>query len=355
MRAHVFGFLVFLAFSLLFLFSDKILPETWKMNPSQKGSSRVLLPPDYVTHTACEKMNLLWEKHVLPSRYKTLPRLDKADGLGMIKMGVLGKMNTKMDFVSDVVPENWDKPIHSKGALAKIRLEVAPETRYTGFYGQSSQCALMRLSLTNNPHQKQTFGGKERGVAPGIAIKFFINGQPSQDISLLTSLTGQEDNYNFFASPFSNVVAPGKKLDTKVVHYLFRTASKFPERLSVANLSEWTPQGERVSKPRFPTQIFLTSEYKMSSEEKGEDIREKFQKISANTTLFSVYGYTSPDPSKDYTKYSDKKRAELLKKADYIGKIVTTSEFVSSSFGDKVIFFKHRRFESNAEQKTPRP
>ena len=267
--------------------------------------------------------------------------------MACFSLAFTSQMAKKMDYISDVVPEGWAKPIHSKGSMAKVRFEPNRLSPFTGLYKEPS-CALIRLSLTNNPHQKHLLKPTEtRGVAPGVALKFFVDGQPSQDLSLLTTLEGQGNNYNFFSETFSNIIPMGKGMDMKVVHEMFKTASKYPERLSVSGMSEQIAKGHKVQNPLSPVQLFFVPVYQMSELEMNEDIREKFHRIPEKTVLFKVYGYTPESMKQAYANYSKDDIERFMKNSVYMGKIITESPFVSSSFGDKEIFFKHKRFESD--------
>ena len=303
------------------------------------------LPDDYLKLSACDKRDVLWG-HISTSRYDNLPSLDEVDAFGLLSQTLTGTLAKKMDYSSDVTPAGWDKPIHSQGSIAQVKFEVAEDAShpYTGLFAHSSSCALLRLSLTGNPHQKSLMGvGKKRGVAPGLALKIFVNGQVSQDISLLTSLTGQGDNYNFFAHEFSNQVAAVRIPEMMAVHQAYKTVSTYPERLSVAGASEWRPDGSSVVAAQAPSKIvFVPVHQGMEQAMADQDIRSRFHRIPAGTTLFKVFAEVDP--------YYDEGKG--MEQRHYIGKIVTVSPFASSQFGDEKIFFKHRRFERDYRRKS---
>ena len=304
-----------------------------------------VLPENYRELSACEKRDLLWD-HATSSQYQNLPNLEGADAFGLLSQTLTGALRKKMDYISDVIPNGWSKPIHSRGSMAQVRFNANPELSghsYTGMFQQGASCALVRLSLTANPHQKSFGMGPERGVAPGLALKFFVDGQDSQDISLLTSLTGQGDNYNFFTHGFSNQVQAGNTPDLVVVHHFFETVSTYPERLSVAGVAEWTSDGQQLSSPKAPSKIDFVPIYEgMAREEGEEDIRTRFHHIPEGSTLFKVYAVVDSD----YDDPADGPHGGRF----YLGDIVTTSEFISSQFGDGGIFFKHRRFERDHQR-----
>ena len=304
-----------------------------------------MLPKNYQAFSACGKRDILWN-HISSSQYKNLPSWDEVDAFGLLSQTLTGTLKKKMEYVSDVSPKGWNKPIHSQGSIAQVKFNVAKGAShpYTGLFAESSSCALLRLSLTGNPHQKAMLGtGKKRGVAPGLALKIFINGQVSQDISLLTSLTGQGDNFNFFAHEFSNQVAAVRTPEMAAVHHAFKTVSTYPERLSVSGASEWKPNGKKVAAAKAPSKIVFVPAYQgLGERESGGDIRAKFHSTPVGSTLFQVFAEVDPY-------YDEGAQAE---QRHYIGEIVTVSPFVSSQFGDERVFFKHRRFEQDHRRKS---
>ena len=306
-----------------------------------------MLPENYQTLSACSKRDALWG-HILSSRYDRLPSSSEVDAFGLLSQTLTGTLRKKMDYSSDVSPKGWNKPIHSQGSVAKVRFDVASTSHpYTGLFRRGASCALVRLSLTGNPHQKSLMGvGSKRGVAPGLALKMFVDGQTSQDISLLTSLSGQGENYNFFAHEFSNQVKAVRTPEMRVVHRAFKTVSTYPERLSVAGASEWFSDGQKAEVPKAPSKIVFAPVYQgMGEEEGGEDIRLKLHRIPEGTVLFQVFAEVDP--------LYDEDNGGVVER-HYLGDIVTISPFVSSQFGDEKIFFKHRRFELDHQKKEKR-
>ena len=329
-----------LYFALDFSASPRCEKRMEKSMPTQDK-----LPNGYPELTGCQKRNILWDR-ISASQYDTPPTWDEVDAFGLLSQTLTGTLAKKMDTTSDVVPAGWDKPIHAQGSVAQVKLDVDESAThpYTGLFRASSSCALLRLSLTGSPGQKAMLGlGGPRGVAPGLALKLFVDGRPSQDISLLTSLTGQGMDTNFFAYEFSNQVAAVKTPEMMAVHQAYKTVSTYPERLSVAGASEWLPDGSSVAAPVAPSKIVFVPVYdgmrSKSAEAAPLDIRAAFHSIPTGTTLFEVYAEV--DPAYD--------GGEQMR--HFIGKIVTVSPFVSSQFGDEKIFFKHRRFERDHQRK----
>ncbi|MBF2002728.1 MAG: hypothetical protein IGS38_18635 [Synechococcales cyanobacterium M58_A2018_015] len=285
------------------------------------------LPVDYRSWSAIQKQDFLWEKRILTSQYRALPVLKKIDIVGLF----LTSLRTKMDYQSDEAPTNWKKAIHAHGSVAKIRFIPTANTPFTGLF-QGADYGLLRLSVTGDP--------AARGFAPGLAIKWFIDGRPSANVSALVSLVGQGDNYNFFAHEFSNIVPVVNQLGPKLINLIFSRTSRHPTKLDLQNLSQFQQTGEVEAHPHHPLQLFLvpTPEVQFPASP-PHDFRTDLATIPAGTTLFVVYGV-------DFQEHSSEQFANLRQSAQQIGTIETTSPFVASSYGDSRLFFRHQRFKN---------
>jgi hypothetical protein len=285
------------------------------------------LPPDYQSWSAHKKQEFLWNERILKSRYDHLPALKKIDVVGLF----LTALRAKMDYESDEAPPNWKKAIHAYASVAKIQWIPIENSPFTGLF-QQADYGLVRLSLTGDPG--------DRGFAPGLAIKWFVDGNPSEDFSALVSLTGQGNNYNVFANEFSNIVPVVNQIGPKLINLIFRRVTKYPTKLSLKGLGEVEQQGRSVDHPHYPTQLFLVPEPTIQfSENPGRDFRNDLAAIAPGTILFSVYGTDS-----DQAGTTEAQQAENRLKSQLIGHIKTTSEFIASSYGDSRLFFRHQRF-----------
>jgi len=302
------------------------------------------LPSDYVHRHACEKQRFLWEERILPSqhlaRQEALPPFQK---LNIFKL-LTTHLAKKMDVESDEVPEGWKKAIHPVGVVAKVQFVAEQDTPFTGLF-RGAECGLIRLSLTDDP--------EDRGVAPGLGLKLFVDGQSSQNFSALVSLDGQGQNYNFFAHEFSNIIPRSKNLGPRLVNWLFRQVSRHPTRLYLKGLAERGQQGRFEPVPRFPYRIYLSPTQAVQFDEKPKrDVRMDLIGIPPGTILFDVFAVV-PEEGDSHDMYSDESASkeaafaassEYRKRARRIGRIVTTSEFVSSEYGNERLFFRHQRY-----------
>jgi hypothetical protein len=294
---------------------------------SQVNSENLnLLPTDYLSWSAKQKQEFLWNERILKSQYDQLPSLKKIDVIGLF----LTPLRAKMDYASDEAPPNWKKAIHAHASVAKIQFIPADNT-YTGLF-RGADYGLLRLSVTGDP--------SDRGFAPGLAIKWLIDNTASEDFSALVSLTGQGKNYNFFANEFSNIVPVVRQIGPKLINLIFMRVTKYPTKISLKRLGEIDQQGRSVVHPVYPTQLFLVpSQTVQFSESPGRDFRHDLATITPGTVLFSVYAIDS-NQGDNQTPQSEQRRNTQL-----IGQIKTTSEFIASSYGDSRLFFRHQRFD----------
>lgn len=293
--------------------------EAWDM-----GS----LPNDYQSWPARQKQDFLWNNRILKSKYNELPPLKKIDIVGLF----LTALKLKMDDQHDEAPPKWKKAIHAHGSVAKIKFVSTVNTPFTGLF-KGVDHGFLRISVTGNP--------ADRGVAPGLAIKFLVDGRPSGNFSALVALTGQGKNYNLFSNEYSNIVPVVNDFGPVLINFIFSRVTRYPTKLYLEDMSEADQHAQIDDKPHYPLQLFLVpnSEFKFS--EDPHDFREDLSTIISGSQLFSIYAV---DPKKIDSKLLDK--PEYRQKAQVIGHLISTSQFVSSFYGDSRLFFRHQRFQN---------
>lgn len=313
-----------LAFALTFSLDSESLSSEADRIPAS-------IPDNYETLSACKKQDLLW-KNIEMTKHKSLPPFHK---LGLPQVFKLGfqKIQNKQIHMSDVAPPGWIKYLHARGAVAKIKIEPK-NSKYTGIF-QGADCGLLRLSLTY-----QVEGN--RPVAPGIALKVLRDGNTSANISALVSLTGQGSDYNFFANAQSNIVPISQEFGQKIVHQIFRKVTDYPEELVVEDMAKIDSKGQVTTQVTFPRQIFFVPGRTLQFSSQEHDVREDFHKIPEGTVIYSVYAVPEDYKNLDYGTYTDEKSKELLNKSEHVADIISTSEFLSSEFGDSRLFFRHQ-------------
>ena len=299
-----------------------------------RANSKLLpLPADYETWSAQRKQDFLWQERILASRYQQLPPLKKINVLCLF----LTPLSIKMDRRADEAPRRWQKAIHAHGSVAKIKFIPTAHTSLTGLF-KGVDFGLVRLSVTADP--------QERGFAPGLAMKFFVDGHPSENFSALVSLTGQGNNYNFFANEFSNIVPVVNQFGPRLINWIFSRVTRFPTKLYLEDMAKIDQHGNSEKQPYYPYQIFLVPNPQLKfPENPPHDFREDLASIVSGSLLFTVYGVIPATVSNDSNQISKLvDEPNYRQKAEIIGTIETKSAFVSSEYGDNLLFFRHQRF-----------
>lgn len=290
------------------------------------------VPNNYESLKACEKQDILWDK-VKASVYTTLPSYR---ALGFLQMVALSKqeISLKGAHYSDFAPKGWKKFLHGRGAIAKVKV-VPVGSKYTGVF-QGADCAFLRLSLTSEVTSR-------RNVAPGLAFKILRDGTPSANVSALVSLTGQGKDYAFFKNPMSNIVPVAEGFGPEWVHSIFSKVTAYPEELVVEDMATTDARGFTTSNVVAPRQLFFVPNENLKFSSDEHDVRSDFAKIPAGTTLYQIFAVS--DDHKDFNyleKYKPENINEFRKDSVHVADIVSTSEFLSSEFGDDGIFFRHQ-------------
>ena len=294
------------------------------------------IPADYENWPAANKLENLWVNGALRSQYKSdeLPPLVPVDVGGLIGTILWDKVKK----TGDVAPVGYSKPIHPHGVMAKVRFVPTANNGYTGLFASGSDHSLLRLSVTGDP--------ADRGFAPGLAWKAFVDGKPSRNVSALYTLSGQGNNHNFFANELSQFVQTEAN-ETLGTTILFSAVTLKPTLLRVDDMAKVKQDGSAVSKPKAPTQIYFVprAEVKSRFASTPHDFRADLASIEEGTKVYDVYA-TSVDiktsilPSLN-TRYANERRSSARK----IGEIELASPFIASAFGDTGVFFKHQRNE----------
>ena len=281
------------------------------------------LPDNYQSMTAQEKQDYLWN-NILETKWDDLPELSGGGWSGILKnLKAVLRLRESFDHVSDEMPldENQElrpKIIHPWGTAVKIEFVPNKEALeyLTGIY--QGAIGLARLSLAGDPSKID--------YTPGMALKFFMDGQPSVNLHVMNSLDGQGDNQNFFEYEFSNILPKPKKWILKPLEFWFSRFVKNPRHLNIDHLALQKQSGEWEANPSGLSQIFFvpTEECQMDSDT-SLDFREGLEGFPVDSRLYQVEGIYPSSPNERWI----------------IGDIYTRSEFVASEYGDKRLYFQH--------------
>ena len=144
----------------------------------------------------------------------------------------------------------------------------------------------------------------------------------------MNSLNGQGDNWNFFARDFSNKIPPARGLALWLLEQLFKFTRKPANHLPIDHLAEVHGDGSAVSFKLAPEQLVFrpTEAVKtLISPNSRNDFRVELQRIPAGTRIYEVIA-----------------RADNGNEFPF-AYLETTSAMVASNYGDKHLFFQHKR------------
>ena len=293
------------------------------------------IPEDYKSWAACDKEALLWTNGAMRTEYDPgeRPSLEPVNIGGLINSVLWEKVNNK----DDVAPLGYEKPIHAYGSMATVAFEPAAGHPYTGVF-KGAECGLLRLSVTGDPN--------DRGFAPGLAWKVFVDGKNSRNVSALYTLSGQGGNHDFFANELSQYVGTEVN-ETLGTTALFSLVSSKPTTLSVSKMAKVTADGSVESSVVSPTQVYFVPrpEVKGLFSSTAHDFRDDLNSLPEGTPIYDVYA-TDKSIRTSIIGYFHKKYAKQRRdSAVKVGTIRLTSNFNSSAFGDGGVFFRHQRVE----------
>jgi hypothetical protein len=293
------------------------------------------IPADYKSWAACDKESLLWTNGAVRTEYSEgeRPDLKPVDIGGLIDRVLWDKVQRK----DDVAPLGYEKPIHAYGAMATVAFEPTAGHPYTGVF-KGADCGMLRLSVTGDPN--------DRGFAPGLAWKTFIDNEASQNVSALYTLSGQGGNHDFFANELSQYVDKEVN-ETLGTTALFSLVSTKPTTLMVTDMANVKADGSKEASAVAPTQLYFvpTSDVRNRFSSETHDFRDDLTSLPEGTALYDVYATSEPIRtsiiSYFHKKWAKKRRDSAVK----VGTIRTTSDFKTSAFGDGGVFFNHQRYE----------
>ena len=351
--------------SLLFLWGEISCKTGAKIDSSAKADAlqtipNERLPADYYQFSSCEKQEFLWDKRMVPTQYEKLPEL-----LGFKPTFFGYNMHPTMEIEGDELPVGRPKSVHRSGGIAKLRFIAKADSPFTGMWS-GAECAFIRLSLAT------LFADK---LMPGAAIKFFTAPDPSvqeskrgQSVNYVAMLNKhvQQDDFNFFAGEFSNLVSMPDQFDLKIVAEKFKQGAFFGTGVYLQDTAGVTEAGRKVDSPVSPLRIYMVpnvASFNFSTQK--HDFREDLKLIPAGTVLYTVYaklpkakGKPAQGSTQAEVDLAAAKEWESLfepsnrSESVVIGTFVTNSEFIFSEWADQNLFFKHQRY-ANAKEAIP--
>lgn len=276
------------------------------------------LPYDYESRDAEEKLAILWQK-AGESRYADLPALRRSAGpLTALRLvgGLLRRGRRTYATHTDVL-EPRTKLSHPFGVVAAAEFRPDPDNPAGGVLNGAP--ALVRLSISGHP--------EKGGFSPSMTLKLLIDGFPSVNLHLMTSIDGQPDDHDFFRDPLTNIlpapVSAAGKLSAPLLARII--GQRNPFRMDVDHLAFRDRSGAISYDPKPPYQVVFRP--RLSPLRTTGDFRAALTMIPAGAELYEAWVRYAPG--------GDLTRA---------GAVVTTTEFIASEFGDRVLHFHHRRW-----------
>jgi len=274
---------------------------------------------DFESGSASKKTQQLWGKITANSR--SGPVLSK---LNVLKEILTQSMISTFDNVRETMAEGRVKVIHGNGAVLQFDLTMQSNSNYTGILAPGTHRGIMRLGSAMPP---------ESGTFPGIGIKFLRSGIHSANMVALRQNGDESGQIHFFEEPLTNHVAPPSAL---MALGKFDQASGCLSMLGVSDMCSYSQDGSRVRNLNFPYEVqFEAPNPKMFSvnpnaADKNAELLNKLASIPSGTHLYWVNTRATP-------------RSSWVR----VGKIVTKSASVTSSFGDTQLAFRHQRMEED--------
>lgn len=274
------------------------------------------LPENYQSQSAFQKRELLWQQ-ISAKPYSTLPSLDSAASPSLKELFFSG-IGDAFTSPTDEIVAGRKKVIHKWGSAVKFRFEADRASQYTGIFSTGA-IGIARASLALPFASGKPF-------VPGLALKFFVDGQPSKNLTVMERLEGQGEDTNYFKSAFTNVIPNPEEFGTKLGTWIFEGFVKDALHLKAEHLATVTAEGVSVAATKAPFQLLFIPTREAAISSSSPDFREELAKIPVGTVLYDVYA-----------KENEAKGSALHK----VGRIITESRFVASAYEDETLYFQH--------------
>lgn len=284
------------------------------------------LPRGYQDQTAAKKQNILFSNisHTPLLLEEILSKKNPGvfESLNLFSTTQLAKSFTHDQ---DEFESPRKKLIHTYGAAAKIKINITQPSPYTGLL-KTGGLGIIRFSLAK-------LATSESSYSPGIAIKFLVDGQKSQNTFAMFSLDGQGNNYNFFENNFETKISGPESTVLKFLGTRFKktmvelgSEHRDPTLQSSRQISEVKSNGASVASPRAPfSLVFVPTKVAQMRKSFGNVlVRLGKKQFSEGVVIYKIY-----------TRELERSQMKLL------GNIELDSRVIASEYGDRELFFQH--------------
>lgn len=279
----------------------------------------------YEDQTASAKLDFLWAKIRQDSQTGKYPA-----GLNLANIFVESVITTFQNS-HDTHPAGRRKYTHSVGTVAKAKFVATEDSPFTGVFKGTEQL-LIRFANAKLPVTGFT--------SPAMSMKFLIDGVRSTNFGVMPGLDDQPD-YDVFRETYTNHPVYPEDKTVQTLLKKFSQASGCPCMLGISEAASFNVDGSEVSDVVSPYEILFKPTAEMPKPPVNIPINqydlttyiEMAQSIPAGTHLFEVFGFTD-------TRYRQKEPVKM-------GDLYSTSEFVTSKFGDNNLSFRHVYMEED--------
>ena len=245
----------------------------------------------------------------------------------------LEDMHITFNHVSDSFPPLRKKLIHTVGVIAQGELVVDPSNPYTGVF-EGVNNVLIRLSIAKQADFTKTTAAEALdNFTPGMSLKFLRDGLSSANLVAMYGVNGFP-SWNFFGRDFSNHIPGAEGLALKAVACKFAQATNHVQTVGLKDMASYNQKGEdRRGDLNFPFKLVFKPTSQVNTlfpDDFVQSYMDQLKTIKVGTQIYDVYAVNTPDD------------AEVK-----IGTLRTTSEFVSSHWGDEKLWFQHGIMEDD--------
>ena len=240
--------------------------------------------------------------------------------------------NLTFDHEGDEMPPNRNKIIHPTGTVALFKFVSYNNHDFTGSL-KGTENGILRISEVGSVKPDQT-------PSTSAGFKFLRDGVESANMMTLHNFAGHE-TFNFLAVDYNtHVDLPTNECNLMTSHAKLATVSRHIGNMSVKGLSDYDQYGNKEENPKWPFKMRLKPHDPCGFPDQWHGpFTDTLTSgcIPSGTLLFSVFAHDEPEG--------------LGGREKLIGAIITTSDMVTSSYGDARLFFRHKRFEEDLEER----
>jgi len=289
----------------------------------------------YQNKTAAEKQTILWTEIAADT-----------NSAEFSSEGIVKVLSESMDPTFDAYQDdlegldgpldifNRSKPIHTVGAVAKMRFVSSGKHPYTGIF-KGTTYGLVRLSTPTAYGSSAT-----TSFVPAVALKFLRDGIHSGNVLGINSLQGNPDTFNFFkhdlySSPLA--LSSDAGIAEKFIRGKFLEATDWV-MIGLSDMSAFDEKGRKENSNSFPFNLVIQGSKEVKAIFNDQFVTDNLPQlvstIPSGTPLYNLWG---EEPNKDPV---------------FIGQVILTTGFTGSDFGDNMLFFQHTRKEEDFSIRT---